>query len=181
MNAGTSREPELHLAAPTEGRRGQVLEALRRSRRLHRPWVYAPLTDAGYDRWLERQATEEFEGFLILRDSDDALVGMCNLSQIVRDPLQSAYIGFGAIEGYAGRGYMRAGVGLVLGQAFGRLRLHRVEANVQPANTASKALVRSLGFVREGFSERYVKVGGRWRDHERWAIRKELWRPVARG
>ena len=34
----------------------------------------------------------------------------------------------------------------------------------------------SLGFVREGFSERYVKVGGRWRDHERWALRAEVWR-----
>jgi [ribosomal protein S5]-alanine N-acetyltransferase len=171
-----NRSSELQLTAPTEDRRGQVLDAMRRSRRLHRPWVYAPLTDAGYDRWLERQATDEFEGFLILRRSDDQLVGMCNLSQIVREPLQSAYIGFAAMEGFAGRGYMGAGVGLVLAQAFGRLRLHRIEANVQPANEASKALVSALGFVREGYSERYVKVGGRWRDHERWALRAELWR-----
>lgn len=170
----------MRLAPPTEDRRAQALDALRRSRRLHRPWVYAPQTDAGYDRWLERQATDEFEGFLILRRSDEALVGMCNLSQIIRDPLRGAFIGFGAVEGFAGRGYMSAGVGLVLGQAFGRLRLHRVEANVQPQNTASKALVRSLGFVREGFSERYVKVGGRWRDHERWAIRAEIWRAAKR-
>ena len=171
-----SRASELHLAAPTEHRRAQVLEALRRSRSLHRPWVYAPLTDEGYDRWLERQAGDEFEGFLILRRSDEALVGVCNLTQIVRDPVQGAVIGFGAVEGYAGRGYMRAGVGLVLSQAFGRLRLHRIEANVQPGNRASKALVSSLGFVCEGYSERFVKVGGRWRDHERWAIRAELWR-----
>ncbi len=153
---------------------------MRRSRDLHRPWVYPPVTDAGYARWLERQATDEFEGFLILRRSDDQLVGMCNLSQIVREPLQGAYIGFGAVEGFSGRGYMRAGVGLVLGEAFGRLRLHRVEANVQPDNEASTALERALGFVREGFSERYLKVGGRWRDHERWALRAESWR-AARG
>ena len=171
-----NRASELHLAAPTEDRRGQVLGAMRRSRRLHRPWVYAPQTDAGYDRWLARQATDEFEGFLILRRSDDELVGMCNLSQIVRDPLQSAYMGFAAMEGYAGRGYMRAGLGLVLRRAFGPVGLHRVEANIQPGNEASKALVSSLGFVREGYSERYVKVGGRWRDHERWALRAEVWR-----
>jgi ribosomal-protein-alanine N-acetyltransferase len=171
-----SRAVELRLAAPTEARRGQVLDAMRSSRRLHRPWVYPPLTDEAYDRWLERQATDEFEGFLILRRSDDALVGMSNLSQIIRDPLQGAFIGFGAVAGFAGRGYMRAGVGLVLGRAFGPLRLHRVEANIQPANAASKALVKALGFVREGYSERYLKIGGRWRDHERWAIRAELWR-----
>jgi len=171
-----NRASELQLAAPTTDRRGQVLDAMRRSRRLHRPWVYPPLTDAGYDRWLERQATDEFEGFLILRRSDDELVGMCNLSQIVRGPLQGAYVGFGAVDGFGGRGYMRAGVGLVLAQAFRRLRLHRVEANVQPANEASKRLVAALGFVREGYSERYLKVGGRWRDHERWALRAETWR-----
>jgi ribosomal-protein-alanine N-acetyltransferase len=171
-----NRASELQLATPTEDRRGQVLDAMRRSRRLHRPWVYPPLTDAGYDRWLERHATDEFEGFLILRRSDDELVGMCNLSQIVREPMHGAFIGFGGVDGFAGRGYMRAGVGLVLAEAFGRLRLHRLEANVQPANEASRRLVAALGFVREGYSERYLKVGGRWRDHERWALRAETWR-----
>ena len=65
---------------------------------------------------------------------------------------------------------------LVLARAFTQLRLHRLEANIQPTNAASIALVRRCGFVREGFSERYLKIGGRWRDHERWAIRAEQWR-----
>jgi ribosomal-protein-alanine N-acetyltransferase len=71
---------------------------------------------------------------------------------------------------------MLEGVGLVLSRAFGPLRLHRVEANVQPGNERSKALVRRLGFTKEGYSERYLKIGGRWRDHERWAILAENWR-----
>ena len=69
---------------------------------------------------------------------------------------------------------------LVLGRAFGRLRLHRLEANIQPDNAASLALVRRIGFRREGFSPRYLKVGGRWRDHERWALRSAQWRPRRR-
>ena len=72
---------------------------------------------------------------------------------------------------------MREGLGLALGHAFKTLRLHRLEANIQPANLASKRLVEGLGFRLEGLSPRYLKIGGRWRDHERSrAILREDWR-----
>ncbi|HEY8105130.1 MAG TPA: hypothetical protein VIE46_03425, partial [Gemmatimonadales bacterium] len=61
--------------------------------------------------------------------------------------------------------------------AFRRLRLHRVEANILPQNDASLALVRRAGFRREGRSPRYLKIAGRWRDHERWALLADEWRP----
>lgn len=64
----------------------------------------------------------------------------------------------------------------LLGRAFHELRLHRVEANIQPGNARSLSLAERSGFVRAGFSERYLKVGGRWCDHERWAITSERWR-----
>ena len=103
-------------------------------------------------------------------DDDDAIVGFFNLSHITRGLLQSAYLGYAADKPYAGNGYMRQGIQLVLRNAFLNLRLHRVEANIQPGNSASIALARGAGFRREGFSPRYLKIGGRWRDHERWAI-----------
>ena len=71
---------------------------------------------------------------------------------------------------------MTEGLAQALRWIFGELRLHRVEANIQPGNAASRALARRLGFRREGLSPRYLKVGGRWRDHERWALTVDDWR-----
>ena len=50
-----------------------------------------------------------------------------------------------------------------------------VEANIQPENAASLALVKRLGFRKEGFSPGFLKVGGVWRDHERWAMLADEW------
>ena len=61
----------------------------------------------------------------------------------------------------------------MLRYAFGDLRLHRVQASIQPENERSIALVRGAGFRPEGLALRYLKIGGRWRDHEQWAITSE--------
>jgi ribosomal-protein-alanine N-acetyltransferase len=71
---------------------------------------------------------------------------------------------------------MREGLALVIASAFRELGLHRLEANIQPGNRRSIALVEGLGFTREGKARGYLKIGNRWRDHERWALLKEEWR-----
>lgn len=105
-----------------------------------------------------------------------AIVGSFQLSQIFRGGFQNGCLGFFAVAGYEGRGLMTEGLQLTLRHAFSELGLHRVEANVQPANARSRALVERCGFRHEGFSPRYLRVGGEWRDHERYAITAEDWR-----
>ena len=149
------------------------MRLVRSSRRFHAPWAAPPSTPEAFSRYLKKGRRPEHEHFLVFRRQDDALLGAINLSEIVRDAFQSAYVGyFGSIE-HAGSGYMTEGLHLVLRRAFGPLSLHRVEANIQPRNRASLRLVRRLGFRREGLSRRYLKIGGRWCDHERWAVLSE--------
>jgi ribosomal-protein-alanine N-acetyltransferase len=103
-------------------------------------------------------------------------VGVINVNEIVHGAFRSAYLGYYVFVPRAGQGYMSEGLALALRWAFRELRLHRLEANIQPGNEASRALVSRFGFRREGFSRRYLKVAGRWRDHERWALLVEDWR-----
>src|SRR5439155_26351279 len=99
-----------------------------------------------------------------------------NFSQIIRNAFQSACLGYYAFAPFAGGGYMADGLAVALDIAFRRLKLHRVEVNVQPTNRRSVALVERLSFTREGYSRRYVKIAGRWRDHVRFAMLAEDWR-----
>jgi ribosomal-protein-alanine N-acetyltransferase len=159
----------------------EFVSLMRASRSFHRPWATAPIDPEAFNAYLSDSRRRDFEAMLLCRDEDGAIVGFFNLSQIFRGRLQSAYLGYAVGKRYAGQGYMRRGIELVLRHAFLGLRLHRVEANIQPGNNASLALARGAGFRSEGFSPRYLKIGGRWRDHERYAILSEEWRSRVSG
>ena len=170
----------VHLARAQRRDERDVLALNRRSRAFHAPWVMPPRTSAQFSRYLARCQAPDFVGLLIRRTHDAALVGAVELSQVVRGRFQSAYLGYQIGAPFARQGYMTEALGLVLHYAFRQLRLHRLEANIQPENAASIALVERLGFHREGYSPRYLKLGGRWRDHQRWAILAEDWRTGVR-
>jgi ribosomal-protein-alanine N-acetyltransferase len=172
--------PRVRLRPPVGSDRDAYLAAMLASRRFHHPWVSPATTPAGFERLVARVRDDRQSPQLVCRCEDDAIVGWFNVSEIIRGPLSSAFLGYGAVAEHAGRGYMSEGLQLLLRHAFDELGLHRLEANIQPANETSIALVRRAGFVREGLSVRYLKIRGRWRDHERWAIRSEQWRDQRR-
>ena len=165
----------VHLESPRLGHLRQFLEASHRSRLCHRGLVSPPRTREQFREYLARVRRSSHEGHFVCL-SDGELVGVVNVSEIVRGVFQSAYLGFYGFVPYQGRGHMTAGVGLVISKAFTKSRLHRLEANIQPGNLRSIALVKRLGFRLEGLSPRYLKISGRWRDHERWALTIEDWR-----
>jgi ribosomal-protein-alanine N-acetyltransferase len=168
------------LREPTRADRDEFTALMRSSRGFHRPWASAPTDPDRFAAYLADASREDFEALLACRLADGAIVGFFNLSHIIRRGFKSAYIGYAVGRPFAGQGYMREALELVLRHAFLDLRLHRLEANIQPGNEPSIALARGAGFRREGYSPRYLKIGGRWRDHERWAILADDWRERSR-
>jgi [ribosomal protein S5]-alanine N-acetyltransferase len=166
------------LRTPTAADQDEFIARMRASRAVHRPWIAMPETPERYAHYVARVQDPRTAMFLACRVEDGAIVGFLNISEIVRGSLKGAFLGYGGVAEFAGQGYMTEAMQLVLREAFTRLGLHRLEANIQPGNAASIALAKRCGFELEGFSPRYLKIGGRWRDHERWAIRAETWRTV---
>ena len=174
------RGRRVFLRPPAAHDRDAFLALNRASVRAHRGLAHPATTPGRYDEFLAKSKRPDEASFLIFRAEDDAVLGSIRLSVIVRGAFQSAFLGYMIGAPYLRRGYMTEALQLLLGYAFRELKLHRVEANILPGNDASLALVRRAGFQREGFSRRYLKIGGRWRDHERWALLREEWRPARR-
>jgi ribosomal-protein-alanine N-acetyltransferase len=158
----------------------EFLAAVRRSRALHRRWADPPRTAAQFRAFLQRVRGVRHLGHFVFTRTGD-LVGVVNINEVVRGRSQSGFLGYYAFVPYAGHGYMREGLKAVLRLAFRKYGLHRIEANIQPTNARSIALVQSLGFEHEGFSPRYLKIAGRWRDHELWALTLERWNRGSQG
>ena len=181
--AAIARTRRLLLHAPTLADEAEFLAAVAASRALHQPWVAPPATPQRYQHFVRHSVAPSHHAFLLRRrpaagQPSGQLVGCVNLSHVVMGTLCSGYLGYFAFAGHQGQGLLAEGLRAVLRHAFGPLKLHRVEANIQPGNAASMALVQACGFSREGYSPAYLKINGRWRDHERWA---RLKRPASAG
>jgi len=152
----------------------QFLDAVARSTALHHPWVSPPRTPDAFREFLKKCHEDRNISYVAVQ-SESALIGCINLNEIVRGAFQSAFLGFYGFVPFAGQGLMKEAMRLVISEAFTTIELHRLEANIQPENARSKGLVGSLGFRYEGYSLRYLRLGDKWCDHERYAITAEEW------
>jgi ribosomal-protein-alanine N-acetyltransferase len=171
------RGKRVFLRSPEPGDRDEFIELMKRSAPMFRGLV-SPFKRGRkqFDDYLKRCAREDFFGFLICRSGDGVILGNVNLFNIVHRALQSGCIGYLVGAPFLRQGYATEAARLTLRFAFTKVKLHRVEANIQPGNAPSIALVKRSGFSKEGLSRRYIKIAGRWRDHERWALLGEDWR-----
>jgi RimJ/RimL family protein N-acetyltransferase len=158
------------LREPQQAGQQMFIAAMQASQSLHHPWVNPPKTAEAFDAYFLRYQQDNQKSYWVIEETSSALVGVFSLNEIVRGVFQNAFMGYYAVSPHQGKGYMSAGLKLVLQKAFSELGLHRLEANIQPENKASIELVRRNGFRLEGYSPRYLKINEVWCDHERWAL-----------
>jgi ribosomal-protein-alanine N-acetyltransferase len=132
-------------------------------------WPADDLSRSAFRRRIRRYAddlrTDQGYAFLIIRSTDNMLVGGLTLANIRRGVAQAGSIGYWMGAPYVRRGYMTAAVRAVIPFAFGTLRLHRVEAACIPTNAGSIRLLENTGFIREGYAREYLCINGIWQDH----------------
>lgn len=162
----------LLIRAPQLEDEKNFLDMITSSQSLHFPWVNPASTSVEFRNYVQKSQQPNQKSFFLYADTNE-IIGVFNVSEIIRGCFQSAFLGFYANVKYAGRGHMKEGLKLVIQNAFTTLELHRLEANIQPENISSINLVKSCGFRKEGFSPHYLKINEIWRDHEHWAITYE--------
>lgn len=154
---------------------GELLELFKSSLEFYKGLINPPLDFDSYKVYVDRNLDDSNECFVICQNVDNKIVGAINFTQIFRKSFQSCYLGYSLGVHFTGKGYMTEAVNLGLQHVFENLKLHRVEANVQPHNLASIKVLQKSGFIKEGFSRKYLKIDDVWCDHERWAIIVEDW------
>ncbi len=140
-------------------------------------WAYDALTRGAFRRRLKMYKAEMRQGvtysFLILRRVDDVLLGGITLSNLRRGVAQSATLGYWIGSPHGNQGYMTDSLAAILEFAFSRIGLHRVEAACLSANEASRRLLLRAGFREEGYAREYLRISGRWQDHQLFAILRD--------
>jgi RimJ/RimL family protein N-acetyltransferase len=138
-----------------------------------------PMTErAQADEMVERIQAGYADGsnlqLAIERNADGAFLGVCLLFNIVARSAR-AEIGYILGREHWGRGYMGEALPALIGHAFDAMDLNRLEADIDPRNTASANVLERLGFRREGLlRERWI-VRGEKSDSALYGLLRDEW------
>ncbi|WP_413288651.1 GNAT family N-acetyltransferase [Bdellovibrio sp. HCB337] len=132
------------------------------------PWKDSELTLAKFKALLKTEkswrALEKFYVYGVFDRNDGVLLGEVRLMDISRGIFQNAYLGYRIFSHFWGQGYATEACRAVIDIAFKDLKLHRIEAAIEPHNKVSIKVAKKLGLRKEGLSSRRLQVRGKWKD-----------------
>ena len=156
MSGTVAEGRRVFLRHPSARDRDEFLERVRVSRKLHGRWVAAPSDDEAFAAYLLRARSADVETLFVCRNEDGAIAGVYTIGQIFYGPFCGAYLGYYAFEPFAGRGYMRDGMGSCSATRSARSGSTAWRRTSSPT-TRSLALVREAASAR-GLLPRYLKI-----------------------
>jgi len=162
------------LIAPASNHMDEFLIKATASKELHVDWTQPPHNKKDFLTYLERLTKDNQFGAFIKLNKTNELIGVININEIVKGAFKSGYLGYYIFSGFEKQGLMAEALGLLINYAFDSMQLHRLEANIQPGNINSLLLIQKCGFVKEGFSKKYLQINDQWQDHVRYAITQEM-------
>jgi ribosomal-protein-alanine N-acetyltransferase len=121
-------------------------------------------------------AAHEGIRWAITRRGEDHMLGSCGFWRLVL-PHFTAEIGYELGREHWGQGIMPEVARAVLGYGFATIGLHRVEAQIHPANGGSRRVLEKLGFVQEGYFRQhyYEPAEGIFTDTAVFSLLKADW------
>jgi len=165
--------------------RKEFVRVLETGRAAYAPWLPALAPGETWEHLFERdleKASSDTHLRLVGVLSDGRIAGSFNLGEIVRGVFDCAYGSWRTDPKLWGQGFGTEGVSALLDIAFshhGGVGLHRVQANIIPANGRSIRLAERVGFRREGLALKYLKIAGVWQDHLMFAKVTEEHQPTS--
>lgn len=114
---------------------------------------------------LEAARADRGYPFAVLTPDGGEMIGSLTFANVVRGVFQACHVGYGIAQRHQGKGLMFEALDSAVRYAFGPLDFHRVMANYMPRNERSGRLLERLGFEKEGYARRYLKIDGLWEDH----------------
>jgi len=102
------------------------------------------------------------------------LIGICSLFKFDAQS-KHAMIGYGMARSHWGQGYMAEALSAMLDYAFGPLDFRRIEADIDPRNTASARILEKLGFAHEGRLRERWMVGDEISDSDLYGLLRRDW------
>lgn len=124
-------------------------------------WDSIDKADETIARYSKALAENESLGLGIVDSQTDELIGTCSLFHL-DEQSRRAEIGYSIASASWGKGYMHEALTALINYGFDALNLHRMEADTDPRNAASRRCLERLGFVNEGLLR------------ERWIVNNEI-------
>ena len=108
--------------------------------------------------------------FLGLDETAGRVTGGCSMTNIVRSPAWTCFMGYSVDRREEGTGVMTQIAEHAIRYVFDVFKLNRIAASYMPVNERSGRLLAKLGFEKEGYSKRLLKINGQWEDHINTAL-----------